>query len=218
MWLESKLTYNLIRDDPQQSAIPWRVDVRAIVDEEHYVAGQPDSFIVGRLLADEIRRYEAEDWGTDPEEIADADSTGLLAAYCALLDEDGEIDLEQYDSIGDSIVYLYRFVLHEDFASWRMAVLDGFCRLFSSDGLVLAQHHTTWFSMAEFRTLGFKTLPGATYRANDIGRPDVPVEFLVRSNAQHADFNIENYPEECPPAHAGHEQWLEKNGKWDGLL
>ena len=58
MWLDIHKRYDLVRYDPQQSVQQWRVDVRAC---------GPDltspHFVVGRLMADQIDIYDAEEWG-----------------------------------------------------------------------------------------------------------------------------------------------------------
>ena len=61
MWLDIHKRYDLVRYDPQQSAQQWRVDVRAC---GHDLAS-PD-FVVGRLMADQIDIYDAEEWGHNP--------------------------------------------------------------------------------------------------------------------------------------------------------
>jgi hypothetical protein len=105
----------MIRHDPDQSAIHWRVDVCASAEFDSVEEGQPDWFVVGRLLADEIRRFDANEWGHSEWEVAEADSAGLEMALDSLLDENGE--LREFNGICDPIVYLYRFLLHDDFGA-----------------------------------------------------------------------------------------------------
>ncbi len=195
------------------------MDVRADVDEDAHVKGQATSFAVGRLLADEIRRFDVADWNDEPYDVADSDSPGLEAAYASLLDENGQFLSEEFDAVGDSIVYLYRFRLHDEFIDWRLAVLDAFRRQFSNNALVLAQLHTTWFSEAEFDLLGFRRLPRAKFRASaELPGIDRDIEFMVRDNTQQAKFGIGDYPTEYRTTNASPEEWLESNGPWEGLM
>src|SRR5437868_1157122 len=103
MWLELSNRYELIRYEPDQSAVPWRVDVVACVDDDAFVQGKPDSFVVGRLLADEIRRYKAEEWGVSAWDVADADSSGLEGAFASLLDEESRMRDDIFNPIADPI-------------------------------------------------------------------------------------------------------------------
>jgi hypothetical protein len=214
MWLDATHTYNLIRLDAQQSVVPWRVNVRAHVDLDAHVQGRPDSYVVGRLLADSIHRYEATEWDLDPWDIADGDSEGLEAAFGALLDENGDFRSEDFEALGDPIVYLYRFALHDDFANWRFAILDSFCRQFGNDALILAQHHTIPFSIKEFEQLGFRLLSKTKFLPGCVPIIDRQTEFLVRDNSLKSPFTIGMYPESALPAKFEQEQWLDSRGPW----
>jgi hypothetical protein len=111
------------------------------------------------LLADEIRPREIEECGEDIWAVADADSSGLEAAWASLLDENGQLRSSEFAGPIDSVVYLYRFTLHADFSPCRLAVLDAACRIFGTNAVILAQHHTIWFADTEFEFLGFHSLP-----------------------------------------------------------
>ena len=90
MWLELNHSYSLIRDEPEDCVVRWRADLVAPVDFYRHDPGQPEEFVVGRILADEIRRYEIEEWGESAWDVADADSSGLESAYAGLLHEEGK--------------------------------------------------------------------------------------------------------------------------------
>jgi hypothetical protein len=217
MWLELKQQYPLIRHEPNESAIPWQVDVRASVDFDTIEPGQPQSFIVGRMLADEIRRYESNEWGHNNWDVAEADSMGLETAYASLLDEEGEI--REFNGMCDPIVYLYRFAMHDDFAEWRLPLLDAFCRQFDNFALILAQHHTTWFSLEEFKLVGFEMLEQTEYKVPPGYREiDSDLRFMVRDNSLKTKLRIEDYPKECRPATIEHQNWGESKGRWEGLI
>src|SRR5262249_50252982 len=158
------------------------------VDDEDWVQGQPTSHVVGRLLADEIRRYEVDEWGDSAWDVADSNSAGLEGAFASLLDVEGRFR-EDFNPISDPIVYLYRFELHEDFSNWRLAVLDAFCRQFGSTAVVLAQYHTTWLSLAEFEQIGFRldgsSVAPLTESFADNNRMN---RFMVRDNELQSNY------------------------------
>ena len=215
MWLDARLRYEITRFDPSQNVVPWRVDVKVPADIDALPPGAPSSFSVGRIMADELRRYELDEWGSDCLETADADSVGLEMAVASLLDADGELRLDEYECICDPIVYIYRLEIHPDFADYRLAVLDAFCRLFNTDALILAQYKTTWFSLTEFQSLGFQPLKPKLV-SYDPKRLESETEllFIVRDNTLKCDFEIANYPKSMPSATAEHESWLEAQSNW----
>lgn len=220
MWLESHRQHNLTWNDPKDLIVPCRVDVWANVDFETNdpEPGQPESFIVGRLLADEIRRFDIEEHGINAWDAADADSSGTEAAWAALLDEHGRFREEGLESMGDPAVYVYRFHLHPDFAECRMAVIDAFCRQFGNDALVLFQYHTTMLSETEFEELGFKDLPPAKFRGQSaFAGPTQEVRFKMRNNSNVPPFRLADYPEDddLPGATAKHAEWLVAQGPWE---
>ncbi len=219
MWLELNHSYSLIRDEPEDCVVRWRADLVATVDYDRHDPGQPEEFVVGRILADEIRRYEIEEWGESAWDVADADSSGLESAYAGLLHEEGKFCSDLFDSLADPIVYLYRFELHADFAAWRMPLLDAFCRQFGGDAIILAQYHTTWLSVAEFKHVGFKLLEPSKAPTQGTGaRNDRDVRFMVRDNTNKTPISVNDYPTDCPPASAEHERWVESKGPWKGLM
>ena len=179
----------------------------------------PDSYVVGRILADELRRFEISEWSENVWDAADADSSGLEAAYAALLDENGDFRQDEFESVADPVVYLYRFARHEDFREWRMSVLDAFCRTFGNDAVILAQYHTTSFTLVQFEALGFRELGPTQYAApKGLPRIDRETSFMVRENAVATSFALADYPEDAPAARPEHTEWLETRGRWEGLV
>jgi hypothetical protein len=67
---------------------------------------EPEEFVVGRVLGDEIRLSEIEEAGEDVWSVTDADSAGLESAWASMLDETGEIRTSEFEPF-DSVVYLY---------------------------------------------------------------------------------------------------------------
>lgn len=98
----------------------------------------PDSFAVGRMLADEIRRFEVTEWNEEAWEVADADSQGWSDLYGSLLRTDGTFGDEAFEGIADPTVYLYRF------AGWsRTTRSPRFCRLTTIQRIVRRRWRST---------------------------------------------------------------------------
>jgi len=205
MWLEAAQQFSLIRYDTSALASPWKIDVVGLTDEP---GPDGEAFIVGRVLADSMSRFDIEECGEDPSDVADSDSSGLSAAWESLVDKDGEFRSDDFQSIADPVVYIYRFYLHPDFAEWRIAVMDAVCRLFGNSALILAQHHTTYYSQTEFDALGFVRLIPAVKQE---------VDFMARENAC-ARYSMGDYPREAPDAFRRHQEWLEAQAPWKDLL
>lgn len=208
----------LIQHDACELAISWRIDVRALVDDDLLGAG-PDSYLVGRLLADEVRRADSVEAGEDPYEVADADSSGLERAFRSLLDANGEFRDEEFDGDADPVVYLYRFALHPDFSEWRMSVLDAFCRLFDSQAVIMAQLHTTDLTQAEFEAVGFLPwVPVVVKPPVDVSDIYNRTEFMVRDNTGPLRLDLSKYPQDSPGASEEHAKWVRSKGPWKGLV
>jgi hypothetical protein len=217
MELTAKFIYPLLRYDTSQSVISWRVDVHTSADDE-IIDLESGPFLIGRMLADEVRRFEVAEWGEDPYQVADSDSDGLEVAYRSLLDPSGQFVEEEFDGAADPVVYLYRFALHPDFAAWRLPVLDAFCRLFSTEAIILAQFHTTQLTQAEFGTIGFKPwTPVGAEPPVDVSDIYERTRFMVRDNSRETELQIADYPSEAPGATAEHSKWVHANGPWKNL-
>lgn len=103
-----------------------------------------------------------DDADVPPWDVADSDSCDLEAAWASLLDERGRFRTKELGA-PDPIVCLHRFDLHVDFVDWRMAVVDGFCRMFGPEALILAPRDFTWLSDTEFGELAFGLLPATVF-------------------------------------------------------
>jgi hypothetical protein len=215
MWLEIKQTATVGVLDETELVVPVLADVFALVDEP--VPGEPESYRIGRIMADRLDVGRIINLGASVWDVANSDSSGLEAAWACLLDENGEFQ-EQASNAGlDPVVYIYRFVLHTDFVEWKMAVMDMFCHAFGRAALVLAQHHTTLFSETEFRGLGFHLLPPRGFRAIGARHIDSKTRFWARENRLGADYGFSDYPEEPPAAVAKHETWVREQCPYERL-
>lgn len=219
MRLVTQSTYYLSPFDESQFAIPWRCDLEMPADPE--LDGDREFYVVGRILADELRRSELDDErNCSPIEAADADSEGLYRAYSAVFDENNEVRGGEFESIADPFIYLYRFELHPDFADWRMAALDAFCRTFSSSAVIIAQYNRVRFSVAEFSALGFDFEPkDGLRRLNPDDTDDEPMRYFVRDNSLQGEFGFAQYPKHFSfEATKEHEVWIESRGPWKDLI
>jgi hypothetical protein len=195
----------LVRE-PNECVTKWLIDVFADVysaidpdisdddDDPDTMYAEPHEYIVARVVADELRTSETEERGIDPSIAADADSSGLVAVWSALM-----LENDEPPSAADTLVYLYRFAVHPDFSECRMAILDAVCRVFGFDALIVTQRNTTWFSEAEFDQLGFEPLES---KWNS--------DLVIRMNFGSRKYWLEHYPEDAPPAKPHHAEWVEK--------
>ncbi len=214
MRLSATRQQSLTYFEPNDLVVTWSIDVEADAADD-----SPEAFSVGRVLTDELRRFEIDERGETMWDVADADSSGLEAAWAALLDEKGAFRAKDFLGEADPVVYLYRFELHPDFVEWRLAVMDAICRLFGSSAIILAQYHTTLMAETEFSLLGFRNLPAPRFPA-PVGftSMDRETRFMVRDNAGSAEFTLANYPTSAPAAFPSHETWLESRHQWSGLV
>jgi hypothetical protein len=219
MWLDVHFKYAITRHDAGQHIVHWTVDICATSEGDD--PEEPQHYVVGRILADEIRRDEIDEWGDDPWEAADADSASLEGVYVSLIRACGESIDRRFNAVNDPVVYIYRFKMHDDFASCKRAAMDAFCRLFQNEALIMAQYHTTWMSLSEFADVGFVKLLDEGESEDEPFDPydelrDNP-RFMVRDNTLATPFGVKDYPKDPPYGKAEHEEWLEQQGPWEGL-
>ena len=213
LWLDAKHRYRIVRDDSGDHVVPWRVDVRAWPGEAHETI---ESLLVGRFLADEIRRFEIEEWGEEPFEACDDDSAGLVAAYASLTDAQGQFLADEFNSVSDPFVYLYAFALHPDFAECKLSIIDGFCRLFANQAVILTGTWVNWTSQAEFEAVGFKVWEPVEGRRGALGHLRGKVldvggdlsTLMVRDNTIATSIKVADYPISCPLATKEHARWV----------
>ncbi|WP_232536170.1 hypothetical protein [Lacipirellula parvula] len=194
--------------EPDDSVIAWRIRLRAHTALE-LIDNGPESFVVGRMLADEIRRHEVTEWGEEAWDVADADSQGWADLYNSFLNADGDFGVDELDTLADPIVFLYRFDVHPDFANWKMAALDAFCRLFSTDAIIVALYRQAELSLEEFKAVGFNVWEGVgiepPMEAREIHETAV---WMLRDNSLMTPLAVTDYPKECPDATREHQRWV----------
>ena len=140
----------------------------------------------------------------NPLDVADSDSQGLADAYSLLITNDSKREL-----IHGNMVYLYRYVLHEAFAEWKLPVLDAFCRQFPGESLIVTQPNTIWLSEAEFSTLGFGPIEDVLCdRLPQIKHP--APRLIVRDLTLAVPLSIDDYPTDFPPASEEHQKWVDE--------
>jgi hypothetical protein len=149
-------------------------------------------------------------------DVADADSSGLVAAFESLLDDDRQFRDDEFESVADPVVYVYRFCLHPDFGEWKLPAMHAFCESFDCGAIILAQRHTTaFFTEGDFKQLGFRVNSKAI--PPEQGEEGGPTRFMLRDNATGCTFKVGDYPDESPPATTDHQQWLKRQGPWNRL-
>lgn len=204
-WLEAKSRHCIRKDEPSDWIIRWRVDVHAMVDLDHYPSG-PDSFVVGRLMADEIRRYDVEEQGETIYEVGDSDSGGLLDALTCLFPPDG-VGGPEFSGIAEPVVLLHRFELHPEFNGAKLAVLDSFCHIYGSEAVIAFGYYANW-TLPELHRVGFEEFVPRSFDGGPRGK------FMVRDNTIYTEYGPANYPTQYPSGSEHHTRWLEQHGPW----
>jgi hypothetical protein len=78
-----------------------------------------------------------------------------------------------------------------------------------------------WLSLLEFSDLGFVKLLKEEESDDEPFDPfeqkDGP-KFMIRDNTLATKVSVTDYPEEPPSGTAEHEQWIEDQGPWTGLI
>jgi hypothetical protein len=219
MWLEAFRKQMIVKYDPSDLVIAWSIDVKALGEASPINEFEPDEFLVGRIMADEVRLREVQECDEDVWSVTDADSAGLEAAWSSLLDKHGNLRFSEFERPFDSVVYLYRFALHPHFSSCRLAVVDAVCRTFGLDAVILAQRHTTWLADTEFDMLSFRLLPPTCVPApGGFANIDRETRFMLRQNGTTERFSLSDYPEDTNAATAAHAEWVEGQGPWSDLV
>lgn len=216
LWLEARLRYHLLRPEPDDHVIRWRIAVRAHTSPSLSSSG-PVSLLVGGLMADELRRDEIEAWGKGDSvsDAADADSDALVEVCNSMDGPDDCLRLDEFKGAADPLVYLYRFELHPDFAEWKLSILDAACRLFPSDAVVFLPYYAAWASSDDLAHVGFRPWAGVGVDPNPPeGTIDDSARFLIRDNAAYIQFDPSEYPAACPAATNEHVRWLKLHRPW----
>jgi hypothetical protein len=217
LWLQARQRYHLLRPEPDDHVIRWRVGVRA--ETGLGVEGvDPTSRLVGGLVADELRRNEIEAWGDGDSvwDAADEDSDALVEICKSMEGHDDLLRLDEFKGSADPMVYLYRFELHPDFTVWKLPILDAVCRLFPHDAIVFLPYYAAWVEMPELWRVGFRPWAGVGVDPNPPeGTRDERARFMIRDNAAYQEFGPHEYPRECPAATREHTRWLNVHRPWD---
>ena len=148
-----------------------------------------DRILLGRIAADQVLVGDAQVAGLPLFDVCDQDSQGLHETYVALFDEQGEFQPElNIDEPADSLIFVWRAVLHSRLRPYLQGVIDTIGTLFGNECVLAMWHPTTDLSDAELASLGFRRIAGSAliYRHSALRSDftdehpygmDVPLEF-----------------------------------------
>jgi hypothetical protein len=95
-------------------------------------------------------------------DVCDQDSQGLYEAYEALFDDKGEFQPElNIDEPADSLIFVWRAVLHSRVRPYLQGIIDTIGTLFGNDTVLAMWHQTTDLTDAELASLGFRRIAGS---------------------------------------------------------
>jgi hypothetical protein len=118
--------------------------------------------LLGRIAADQVLVGDAQTEGMRLFDVCDQDSQGLHETYVALFDEQGEFQSElNIDEPADSLIFVWRAVLHSRLRPYRQGVIDTIGTLFGNECVLAMWHGTTELSDAELASLGFRRIAGS---------------------------------------------------------
>lgn len=136
--------------------------VRAL---ELAVSGYDDmgnAILLGQVAADQVLIGSAQVDGMSLFEVCDQDSQGLYEAYEALFDDKGEFQPElNIDEPADSLIFVWRAVLHSRVRPYLQGVIDSIGTLFGNKAVLAMWHRTTDLTDAELASLGFRRIAGS---------------------------------------------------------
>ena len=90
------------------------------------------------------------------------DSQGLYETYEALFDDKGEFQPElNIDEPADSLIFVWRAVLHPRIRPYLQGVIDTIGTLFGNETVLAMWHRTSGLSDAELSSLGFRRITGS---------------------------------------------------------
>jgi hypothetical protein len=138
-----------------------------------------DRFLLGRIAADQVLVGDARTEGMSLFDVCDQDSQGLYETYEALFDDRGEFQPElNIDDPADSLIFIWRAVLHSRIRPYLQGVIDAIGTLFGTETVLAMWHRTTELSDAELASLGFRRIAGR--------------ELIYRHSALRSDFSDEH--------------------------
>lgn len=118
--------------------------------------------LLGRIAADQVLVSDAQVHGMPLFDVCDQDSQGLHDAFVALFDASGEFQSElNLDDYADSLIFVWRAVLHSRLRPYIQGVIDIIGSLFSQATVVAMWHSTTDMTDAELASLGFRRIAGS---------------------------------------------------------
>lgn len=145
--------------------------------------------LLGKMAADHVLIGDAQVDGLSLFDVCDEDSQGLHDAYVALFDDHGEFQSElNLEDHADTLIFIWRAVLHSRLRPYIQGVIDTIGSLFSQATVLAMWHSTTDMADAELASLGFRRIAGSglIYRHSALRSDfsdehptgmDVPIEF-----------------------------------------
>lgn len=118
--------------------------------------------LLGKIAADQVLVADAIVHGMSLFDVCDQDSQGLYEAYEALFDDTGEFQPElNIDEPADSLIFVWRAILHSRIRPYLQGVIDSIGTLFGNDTVLAMWHQTTDLTDAELASLGFRRIAGS---------------------------------------------------------
>ena len=136
-------------------------------------------FLIGKIAADQVLIGDAQSHRMPLFDVCDQDSQGLYEAYEALFDDKGEFQPElNIDEPADSLIFVWRAVLHSRLRLYLQGVIDTIGTLFGDETVLAMWHRTTEISNSELAALGFRRIAGS--------------DLIYRPSALRSDFSDEH--------------------------
>jgi hypothetical protein len=143
----------------------------------HDAAG--NRILLGKIAADQVLIGDAQSDGVSLFDVCDQDSQGLYETYEALFDDKGEFQPElNIDEPADSLIFVWRAVLHSRLRPYLLGVIDTIGTLFGNETVLAMWHQTTDLTNSELASLGFRRIAGR--------------ELIYRHSALRSDFSDEH--------------------------
>jgi hypothetical protein len=115
--------------------------------------------LLGKIAADQVLVGDAQVDGMSMFDVCDQDSQGLYEAYEALFDNKGEFQPElNIDEPADSLIFVWRAVLHSRLRPYLQGVIDTIGTLFGDETVLAMWHQTTDLTDAELASLGLRRI------------------------------------------------------------
>ncbi len=160
------------RSDYSDNVRALQLDVSAYDDVGNRI-------LLGKIAADQVLIGDAQSNGMPLLDVCDQDSQGLYETYEALFDDKGEFQPElNIDVPADSLIFVWRAVLHSRLRPYLPGVIDTIGTLFGNEAVLAMWHQTTDLSDAELSQLGFRRIAGS--------------ELIYRHSALRSDFYDEH--------------------------